>query len=118
MGPHLLRQERMTAIKEEHPVYARLISMSGAFAENRERAIETIRDQVIPALSQQKGYAGYVALFDADNQRAKAVLLWETRDAADAAHTAMASFREQVISGLGMTLESADLYEAPVVELA
>jgi hypothetical protein len=99
-------------------MYARLISMSGALADNRERAIQTIRETVIPTLSQQDGYAGYVALFDADNQRAKAVLLWDSQEAAEAAHTAMADFRDQVISGLGMTLESADLYEAPIVELA
>lgn len=99
-------------------MYARLISMSGALAENREQAIQTIREKVIPALSQQDGYAGYVALFDADNHRAKAVLLWESREAAEAAHTAMMDFRDQTISGLGMTLESADLYEAPVVEMA
>lgn len=99
-------------------MYARLISMSGALSENREQAVQTIRERVIPALSQQDGYAGYVALFDTENHRAKAVLLWESRDAAEAAHAAMADFREQVISGLGMTLESADLYEAPVVEVA
>jgi hypothetical protein len=98
-------------------MYARVISMSGAIGENREQAIQTIRETVIPALSQQEGYAGYVALFDGDNQRAKAVLLWETGEAAEAAHAAMADFRNQVISGLGMTLESADLYEAPVVEI-
>lgn len=98
-------------------MYARLMSMSGPVAENSERAIQTIRESVIPALSQQDGYAGYVALFDAENDRVKAVLLWESREAAEAAHMAMADFREQVISGLGMTLESADLYEAPVVEV-
>jgi hypothetical protein len=99
-------------------MYARLISMSGALADNREQAIQTIREKVIPALSQHDGYAGYIALFDADNQRAKAVLLWESREAAEAAHAALTDFRTQVISGLGMTLESADLYEAPVVEVA
>ena len=99
-------------------MYARLMSMSGALAENREQAVQTIRERVIPALSQQDGYAGYMALFDADNQRAKAVLFWESREAAEAAHAAMAEIRDQTISGLGMTLESADLYEAPVVEIA
>jgi len=99
-------------------MYARLISMSGALAENREQAVQAIREKVIPALSQQDGYAGYIGLFDADNQRAKAVLLWESREAAEAAHAALAETREQTISGLGMTLESADLYEAPVVEIA
>jgi hypothetical protein len=99
-------------------MYARLISMSGARAEGREQAIQAIREKVIPTLSQHDGYAGYVALFDADNQRAKAVLLWESREAAEAAHAALTDFRDQVISGLGMTLESADLYEAPVVEIA
>ncbi len=98
-------------------MYARLMSMSGARAENRDQAVQAIRERVIPALRQHDGYAGYVALFDADNQRAGAILLWESREAAEAAHAALADFRDQTISGLGMTLESADLYEAPVVEL-
>ena len=98
-------------------MYARLISFSGADSEKRERAIETIRGTVIPMLRQYDGFTGYIALYDEHNQRAKAVLLWETEEAAEEAEKELAERRRQLASGVGLTVESADLYEAPVVEL-
>ncbi len=98
-------------------MYARLISFSGADPEKRERAIETIRGTVIPMLRGYDGFAGYIALYDAGNRRAKAVLLWESEEAAEEAEKELAERRKQLASGVGLTVESADLYEAPVVEL-
>jgi Antibiotic biosynthesis monooxygenase len=98
-------------------VYARLISFSGADPEKRERAIETIRETVIPTLREYDGFAGYLALYDRDNRRARAVILWESEEAATAAEETLAERRVQMASGVGLTVESADLYEAVVVEL-
>jgi hypothetical protein len=98
-------------------MYARLISMSDATAESRERAIQAIRERVIPTLRQHDGYAGYVGLFDLDNRRAKAVLFWESREAAEASEKELAAFRVELITGLGMSIESVDLYEAVAVEM-
>jgi hypothetical protein len=98
-------------------MHARLISFSGAGPENRERAIQTIRETVIPMLRQYDGFAGYLALYDAPNRRAKAVLLWESEETAEAAEEELAERRRQLASGIGLTVESADLYEAPVIEL-
>jgi len=108
---------RATAIGKEDPMYARLVSISGADAEKRERAIQTIRETVIPALRHYDGFAGYIALYDAQNRRAKAVLLWESEETAEAAEPELGVRRAQIMSELGFTVESADLYEAPVVEL-
>ncbi len=98
-------------------MYARLISFSGADPEKRERAIETIRGTVIPMLRQYDGFSGYIALYDEQNRRAKAVLLWDSEDAAEEAEKELVERRKQLASGIGLTVESADLYEAPVVEL-
>ena len=98
-------------------MHARLISFSGAAPEKREKAIQTIRETVIPMLRQYDGFAGYIALYDAQNQRAKAVLLWESEETAEAAEETLVERRRQLASGVGLTIESADLYEAPVVEL-
>lgn len=98
-------------------MYARLISFSGAAPEKRDRAIETIRGTVIPMLRQYDGFSGYIALYDASNRRAKAVLLWDSEDAAEEAEKTLVERREKLASGVGLTVESADLYEAPVVEL-
>jgi hypothetical protein len=98
-------------------MHARLISFSGADPEKRENAIETIRGTVIPMLRQYDGYAGYIALYDAQNRRARAVLLWESEDAAEEAEKTLAERRLKLAGSVGLTVESADLYEVPVLEL-
>ena len=98
-------------------MYARLISFSGADPEKREHAIQTIRETVVPMLRQYDGFAGYIALYDQENRRAKAVILWESEETADSAEQELAERRRKIASGIGLTIESADLYEAPVVEL-
>ena len=98
-------------------MHARLVSFSGADPEKREQAIQTIRETVIPTLREYDGFAGYIALYDKQNRRAKAVLLWESEDAAEAAEKELVERRRQMAEGIGLTVESADLYEAPVVEL-
>jgi hypothetical protein len=98
-------------------MHARLISFSGADPEKRENAIETIRGTVIPMLRQYDGFAGYIALYDAQNRRARAVLLWESEDAAEEAEKTLAERRLKLAGSVGLTVESADLYEVPVLEL-
>jgi hypothetical protein len=103
--------------RKEKTMYARLISFSGADPEKRESAIQTIRETVIPMLRTYDGFAGYIALYDQENSRAKAVILWESEETAEAAEQELVERRRQLASGIGLTVESADLYEAPVVEL-
>jgi hypothetical protein len=98
-------------------MHARLISFSGADPEKRDNAIQTIRETVIPMLRQYDGFAGYIALYDQQNQRAKAVLLWESEETAEAAEQTLGERRRKLADSVGLTVESADLYEAPVVEL-
>ncbi len=98
-------------------MYARLISFSGADPERREAAIERMRETVIPMLREYDGFAGYIGLFDEENRRAGAVLLWETKEAAEAAEPELAERRRQLASGIGLTVESADLYEVLVLEM-
>jgi hypothetical protein len=104
-------------VPKEDQMYARLVSIAGADADKHDQAVATIRETVIPTLRQFDGFAGYIALYDADNRRAKAILLWESKEAAEAAEPELSVRRAQVMSGLGFTVESADLYEAPVVEM-
>ena len=77
-----------------------------------------IRGTVIPMLQSYDGFAGYIALYDADNNRAKAIILWESREAADVAEETLAERRRKMVDQVGLTIESVSLYEAPVVELA
>jgi hypothetical protein len=98
-------------------MHARLVSFSGADPEKRENAINTIRETVIPTLRGYDGFSGYIALYDDQNRRAKAILIWDSAEAADAAEPELAERRRQVAGAMGLTVESADLYEVTVMEL-
>jgi len=71
-------------------MHARLISFTGADPEKREGALHTIRETVIPTLREYDGFAGYLALYDEESHRAKAVILWESAEAATAAEETLA----------------------------
>jgi hypothetical protein len=98
-------------------MHARVISFSGADPEKRENALQTIRGTVIPTLREYDGFAGYLALYDAENKRARGIILWESEEAAVSAEESLVERRRQMAGGVGLTVESADLYEALVVEL-
>jgi hypothetical protein len=98
-------------------MHARLISFSGADPDKRENAIQTIRGTVIPMLRQYDGFAGYVALYDAQKRQARAILLWESEDAAEEAEKELVERRQKLAASVGLTVESADLYEVTVMEL-
>ena len=98
-------------------MYARLITFSGADPEKREKAIETMRGTVVPMLRSYDGYEGYISLYDAENSRAKAIILWESEETAEAAEVELVERRRQLTSTVGLTVESADLYEVPVADL-
>jgi hypothetical protein len=99
-------------------MYARLISFSGADPEKRDSAIEMIRGTVIPMLQGYDGYAGYLSLYDEDNRRAKAIILWESKEAAEGAEETLVERRAKMTAQVGIAVESADLYEAPILDLA
>ena len=97
-------------------MHARLIEFSGADANRRDEMIQTIEGTVLPMLRTYQGFAGYLALYDEDKSRAKAIILWENEGAAVTAEETLAERRRQLSGGLGLSIESEDLYEATVVE--
>ena len=97
-------------------MHARLIEFAGADAGKREQMVQTIQEKVLPMLRTYDGFAGYVALYDPDKSRARAIILWETEEAGVAAEETLAERRRQLSGGLGLSIESEDLYEATVVE--
>jgi heme-degrading monooxygenase HmoA len=98
-------------------MYARLVEIENIDPSKREEAVQNIRENVIPALKELDGFAGFISLTDADNSRARSIVLWETRENAEEAERQMKSRREEMVSRLGATVRSADLYEAPIVEV-
>jgi hypothetical protein len=98
-------------------MYARVIAFSGADSDKREAALEMIRGTVIPMLRSYDGFEGYISLYDEENRRAKAIILWGSREAAESAEETLVERRAQMTAQVGITVESTSLYEAPVVEL-
>jgi hypothetical protein len=98
-------------------MYARVIAFSGADSSKRDGAEEMVRGTVLPMLRSYDGYEGYIALWDEENSRSKAIVLWESREAAEAAEETLAERRTENVAKIGLTIESVKLLEAPVVEL-
>jgi heme-degrading monooxygenase HmoA len=98
-------------------MYGRLVEIENIDPSRREEALENIRENVIPALMELDGFAGFISLADEGNRRARSIVLWETKENAEEAERQMASRREEMVSRLGATVRSADLYEAPIVDV-
>ncbi|MFL6050487.1 MAG: hypothetical protein ACJ738_11970 [Gaiellales bacterium] len=76
-----------------------------------------IRERVIPMLSQYDGYAGYLSFMDKERNRARAIILWDTEEHAEAAEQTLGERRLEMAAGVGLTVESTELLEAIAVEL-
>jgi hypothetical protein len=98
-------------------MYGRLVEVEGVDPSKREEVLGIIRDRVIPGLKEIDGFAGFISLFDEDNRRGRSIVLWETREGAEEAERQFAAKREEIVRGAGGTVRSADLYEAPIVEV-
>ena len=98
-------------------MYARLVEIEGIDPSRRGEAEQNLREQVIPILKGLEGFAGFVSLTDADNRRARGIVLWDTREQAEEAEQQMKPRREEMMNRMGATVKSADLYEVMVAEL-
>jgi hypothetical protein len=98
-------------------MHARLVEFSGADPEKRDAAKERMRETVIPMLQTYDGFVGFIGLHDTDNRAARAILLWESKEAAETAEETLAERRKQLASDVGLTVESANLYEVLALNL-
>jgi hypothetical protein len=98
-------------------MFGRLVEIEGVDASKREEVLGIIRERIIPGLKEIDGFAGFISLVDEDNRRARSVVLWETREGAEEAERQFGPKREEIVRGMGGTVRSADLYEAPIVEV-
>ena len=98
-------------------MYGRLVEVEGVDASGRDEIMSILRERIIPRLKEIDGFAGFISLVDEQNSRARSVVLWETREAADEAEREFGPKREEIVRGFGGTVRSADLYEAPIVDV-
>lgn len=98
-------------------MFGRLVEVDGLDASKREEVLGILREKIIPGLKEIEGFAGFVSLVDEENRRARTVVLWETREGAEEAERQFGPRREEIVRGMGGTVRSADLYDAPIVEV-
>ena len=98
-------------------MYVRLVSFSGGSAGMRDSWAQTIQDTALPAMRGQEGFAGYVGLMGKPDHQVKGLLFFDTEENAEAAELALQERRREVTGGVGLTVESADLYEVLAMEM-
>jgi hypothetical protein len=98
-------------------MYGRLVEIEGVDPSKGQEIVGIIRERVIPGMKEIDGFIGFISLMDRENRRGRTVVLWETREGAEEAERQFASMREETVSGAGGRVLSADLYEAPIVEV-
>ena len=98
-------------------MYGRLVEIDGIDPSHREEILGILRERIIPGLKEFDGFAGFISLVDEETRRARNVVLFETKEAADEAERTYASIREEIVTGMGGTVRSAELFEAALVEV-
>jgi heme-degrading monooxygenase HmoA len=98
-------------------MYGRLVEVEGVDPSKREEVLGIMREKIIPGLEEIDGFAGFISLVDEENRRARSVVLWETKESAEEGERKFGPRREEIVRSVGGTVRSADLYEAPIVEV-
>ncbi len=98
-------------------MYGRLVEVDGLEPSKLDEVMSVIRDRVIAGMKERDGFGGFISLFDDGSRRMRNVVLWESRESAEEAEREWASMRDELVRGFGATVRSADLYEAPIVEI-
>ena len=96
-------------------MFGRLVEIDGIDPSKREEVLGILRERIIPGLQEIDGFGGFIALYDEENRRARNVVLWETREGAEEAEREFGPKREEIVTGMGATVRSADLFEALIV---
>ena len=98
-------------------MFGRLVEIEGVDPSGRQEAEGIIREKIIPGMKEIDGFAGFIFLVDEENHRSRSVVLWETKEGADEAESKFGPIRNEIVSGMGGTVRSADLFEAALVEV-
>ena len=94
-------------------MYGRLVEIEGVDPSHREEILGILRERIIPGLKEFDGFAGFISLVDEEKHRARYVVLFETKEAAEEAERKFGRrFAKRPLAGMGGTVRSADLFEA------
>jgi hypothetical protein len=96
-------------------VFARVTTFTGT-PEQIDEGLRLYREQALPWLREASGFRGFVALVDRAGGRSMGLTLWASADVAADADTSGRSLREQISEGIGLTMESLDVFEVAFAE--
>ncbi|HJR46081.1 MAG TPA: hypothetical protein VJ927_10800 [Actinomycetota bacterium] len=99
-------------------MYARHVTVTGS-AERVEEGIQSVREHVIPALKDCKGFRGQLLLVDRDKGEAIGISLWDSEEDMLASEQKVSGARQQTADSVGAAgAPEVHLYELPVYEQA
>ena len=89
----------------------------GASEEAVEQGLRVLKEQVIPAAQQMRGYKGVIAVGDRATGRGITLTLWESEDAMRESEEAANRLREQAAQAMDEAVESVERYEVLVCDV-
>lgn len=89
-------------------MYARVVTSQLQLGKKAEWS-SIIRDSIVPALQQQKGFTGFVMLADTDSDKCIAYSMWETE--ADLKASETSGFYQEQVAKLKSVLAAAPMRE-------
>jgi heme-degrading monooxygenase HmoA len=98
-------------------MYGRSTEFTGDPA-NVDRGIQMFKEEVIPAVSGQKGYKGAISMSDRSSGKGISITLWETEEDMRASEEAANQVRSSTLAELGITAPpSVDRMEVTYIEV-
>ncbi|MFP5352739.1 MAG: hypothetical protein ACLGIB_09270 [Actinomycetota bacterium] len=99
-------------------MYARHVTVRGS-AEKLEDGIRSVREHVIPALKECKGFRGQLLLVDRDKGEAIGISLWDSEEDMLASEDKVAGARQQTADTVDASAApEVRMFELPVYEQA
>ncbi len=101
-------------------MYARVTTFRGspgASEEAVEEGLRILKEQVIPAAQEMRGFKGVVSVGDRTTGKAITLTLWETADAMRESEEAANRLREQAAQAMNEAVESVERYEVLVCDV-
>lgn len=86
-------------------------------AEQQERGLELVRDQLLPWLRDSSGYRGLIRLADEAGEKTLVITLWADEESLQASDEAGDRLSELTAANVGATRLAIERYEATLFDV-
>jgi heme-degrading monooxygenase HmoA len=97
-------------------VFAR-VHVLASTAEQQERGLELVRDQLLPWLRDSTGYRGLIRLADEAGEKTLVITLWADEESLQASDEAGDRLSELTAANVGATRLAIERYEATLFDV-